>query len=352
MKSPEKYAEPLALEIQNKSIGSRRRVAADFWGDGTGALFRVASVDETALAASDYITVTVRENDTDQGGVGYAEPGDLLTQLQADGSARAIGGGSTPAAFYAWEVTDRSRKNKTVTLKPVTATGATVTDVSASNLAAGDQFVRVGQPDAADLTSITDYGSETQVMAGIEALTKADGSTVHDLTMSGALGGTRYDAGGVAIDVEHIQAAMDEVKVNVGEGAYTWKKMHMAPETHAALINSRETDRRFFSVEDNKRGTRFFAYQHGNDTLECATSEWIPSKRIWILPEQKSGKKVLEFYGSDFEPVRIKNSDEFMLKPSGSGGHVNEVVSYLQGILLLICKHPKSIVGIHNFTNS
>jgi hypothetical protein len=146
-----------------------------------------------------------------------------------------------------------------------------------------------------------------------------------------------------------VQEAMDTVKVNVGQDQYRWAKMCMSPENHAKLINSRETDRRFNSVEDAKRGIRYFAYQHGNDSVEAYTSEFVSKKRIIGLPETKSGKKVMEYYGSDYKPIKLPGSGEFMLKPASGGGHVNTVVSYLHGILVYICKHPAAVWTIHNF---
>jgi len=169
--------------------------------------------------------------------------------------------------------------------------------------------------------------------------------------MSGATSGSKIDAGGNPIDVKHIQKMMDKVKVLVGQDRYRWKMLCMAPETHASLIESRETDRRFQTVEDNKRGIKFFAYVHGNDTLECYTSEYVPKPRIYCLPETKAGEKVLEFHGSDFETVKAQGMSDFHLKPSSSG-YLNTVVSYLQAIGVLICKHPASVGVIRNFTNT
>jgi hypothetical protein len=170
--------------------------------------------------------------------------------------------------------------------------------------------------------------------------------------MSGPTAGSREDAGANPIDVKWIQKCMDRTKVNVGQDRYRWKMMSMAPETQASLIESRETDRRFQTVEDNKRGVKYFAYVHGNDTLECYTTEYCPPKRIYILPETKAGEKVIEFHGSDFETVKGQGMDDFHLKPASGGGFQNTMVSYLQAIGVLIAKHPAAVGVIHNFTNS
>lgn len=345
-KSPAKYAEPLAIEIQSKTIAAKRRLAADLYGDGTGLVARVSSVaDDTAL---DQVVVTLNTANAFSGFVGFAEYGDLLVAHEADGTAATAP--TVTGTFAAWQVVDKDRAADTITLKPVDASGVALA-LTASNLANTDYFYRVGQPSIPDRTAIADYGSATEVMPGLESLASKDGRVIHGITMSGANGATVKDGGNVQLDVSMIQAAMDLVKVRVGQGAYSWKKLCMAPEAMAALIESRETDRRFNSVEDSTRGVRKFVYQHGNDALEVYTSEFIPKKRAFALPENKSSKgKVLEFHGTDFEAVKMGGMGEFHLKPSSNGGHERKVVTYMESLQTLICKHPAAIARIENFT--
>lgn len=347
-KSPEKYAEPLALEIDSKTSASKRRIAADLYGDGTGVIGTASSAADTT-GANGYVDVTLSTSDTARGHIGFFEYGDLLLPYNSNGTADNP---TVTGTFYAWRVDTKNRDTNVVRLSAVNAAG-TVLALTASSIDSGDVFYRVGQPTIPDLTaSITDYGTATEVIAGMESLTANDGRTIHSIVMSGANAGTRTDAGGNAIDVKYIQKCLDSTKVAVGQDRYKYKMMSMSPETHASLIESRETDRRFQTVEDNKRGIKYFAYVHGNDTVETYTSEYCPQKRIYMLPEAKSSEKVIEFWGSDFEPVRAQGGDEFHLKPGSSGGHVNTVVSYLQSIGLILCKHPASIGVIHNFTNA
>ncbi len=351
LSSPEKYAEPLALEIQNKTIGSRRRTAADWYGDGTGVVGTAAAgVDDSLInTAGKYrIVVTLNEGSSARGGIGLFEFGDLLLCRQSDGTARTPAAGS---GFAAYRVYKKNRKAGTVTLQLVTSAGALATGYTSSGVAAGDLFYRNGQPTMPDLSSTVtaDYGGLTEVPAGLETLTNDDGRLVHGITMEGATGGTVLDADGDPLDARMVQEAMDTVKVNVGQDQYRWAKMCMAPENHAKLINSRETDKRFIEVSDNKRGIRYFAYIHGNDTVEAYSSEFVSKQRILGIPEMKSGgKKVLEYYGSDYKPVKV-GGQEFHLKPSADGGHTANVVSYLHGIMVYICKHPASVWTIKNF---
>lgn len=352
LSSPEKYAEPLALEIQNKTTGSRRRIAADFYGDGTGVVGTAVSVSDSEINTSGKyrVTVTLSDSDTARGGVGMFEFGDLLLCKQAAGTARTPTGGSN---FAAYRVKLKNRKLNKVTLELVDSSGALVSGYTASGIVDGDLFYRIGQPTIPDLSSTVsaDYGTLTEVFAGLETLAASDGRLIHGMTMEGALAGTEVDAGTDALDANMIQEALDTVKVNVGADEYKWAKMCMAPENHAKLINSRETDRRFTQVTDNKRGIKYFAYIHENDEVAAYTSEFVSKKRIWGLPENQDGKKkVFEYYGSDYKPIKMPGSGEFHLKPASGGSYVNMVQSFLHGILVLVCKHPAAVWKIRNFT--
>jgi len=351
-KSPEKYAEPLALEIDSKASAAKRRIAADLYGDGSGVIATVASAAVTSPASAQLVFSLSTANAA-RGHAGMAEFGDILMLKAADGTASALNTSlATEPAF--WKVINRDRLNATVTLEGLDSNLAPVAAISSISTqpTAGDVFYRYGQPTVADLSSISDYGTATEVMAGLESLVAADGRVVHGITMSGATAGTRYDAAGNPLDVKHIQRVMSQAKVRVGQDRYKWKMMSMAPESLDALIESRETDRRFITKEDGARGVKVFSYIHQNDELECYTSEFCLPKRVYILPETKASEKVLEFHGSDFETVKAQGMGDFHLKPASGGGHVNNVISYLQSIGVLICKHPASVAVIENFTNA
>ncbi len=345
-RSPEKYAEPLAIELDSKASAAKRRLAADLYGDGTGV---VGTIDSQTVV-SNRAEVTLKTGSDERGHVGFFEYEDKLVHKAANGGAGTSVTVSSGTFSY-WRVKLKDRENGKVTLQAVNTSGADV-NVSSWTPTSGEVFYRSGQPTIPNLSSISDYGTCTEVIAGLESLCADDGRAIHGITMSGAYAGTRRDCAGNPIDVKDIQKVMSQVKLAVGQDRYKWKMMSMAPETLDALIESRETDRRFNTMEDATRGTKKFMYQHQNDSLECYTTEYCPPKRIFILPEAKSGDKVLEFHGSDFETVKGQGMSDFNLKPSSSGGYVNTMVSYLQAIGVLICKHPASVAVIEDFTNS
>lgn len=353
--SPEKYGEPIKVEMDSKLSASKRRLAADFHADGTGVLGTV----QAATAGVSTVTVVLDSSDTARGHVGLFEYGQKVVakaQDSTDGAAVA-----TTGTLSHFVVVQKNRDGQELTLQAVNTAGNNTALTTPP--AAGEVLYRKAQADVGDIPNLTgtvipglpdpisDYGTATQVMAGLPSLVAADGRTIHGMKMEGAIASSELNAGGNPIDVRHIQRAMSQVKVKVGQDQYSWKMMVQAPETLDALIESRETDRRFMSMEDGARGTKKFIYQHQNDSLECYTSEYCQPKRIYILPESKAGQKVLEFHGSDFKTVKAPGGGDFHLKPSASG-FVATVVSYMQAIGVVICKHPASVAVIRNFSNS
>ena len=348
-KSPAKYAEPLAIEIQSKAIAAKRQIALSLFGDGTGVMATCTAVDDTNIAAGN-ITVTLSVATAIRGFIGNLEYGDLLLAKASNAAAVSPSGG-TGANFYAYRVLSKDRTAGTAVLELVSSAGALTPNYAASNIVNGTLLYRVGQPTIADLTgAIADYGSITEVMAGLESLTASDGRVIHGITMSGASAGSRLSGAGAALDAEMLRKLMDQVKIRVGQGKYRWNKVIGAPEAIGTFIDSRETDRRFQSIDDVARGCKKFVYVHGEDTLELFSSEFCPIQRMFALPVAKSGPdKVMELHMSDFEAVKAQGASEFMLKPSSSGGHERKMVNYMEAVMTLICKHPAAVAVLHNF---
>lgn len=336
-KSPEKYAEPLAAEIQSKAIASRRRVAADFYGDGTGVIGTVASATAlTPAAVGGQTTITL--NESARGHVGFFEFNDLLIAKELDGTDSAT------AITSVFRVVSKDRDASQVVLELVSGTAAAPS--------AAELLYRSGQPTIPNLSgAVADFGTVTEVIAGLESLTADDGRVIHGITMSGATAGSRFDASGDPIDVKFIEKVMNKTKIAVGESAYSWNMAMVAPETHSAFIEGRETDRRFHTLQDNARGLTQFAYQHRKDQIALEASEYVPQNRMYIMPEAQQGAKVLEYHGTDFETVKAQGMSDFHLKPGATGGHVNNIVSYLTSYGVLICKHPAAMAVIENFSN-
>lgn len=353
-KSPEKYGEPLAIEIASKTSASKRRLAADLYGDGTGVMGTVASTALTSTP-SNQLKFQLSTLNVARGHVGFFEPDDLLVLKSVTGGTSAL---TTNLATQpaVWQVVERIPETQQVTLLGLSAALVPVATMTVVTLqpTAGDVFYRIGQGTIPDLTSnatVGDYGVTSEVIAGLDSLTANDSRLIHGITMSGSNAGTHFDAAGNPLDVQHIQKVMSKVKTIVGQDRYNWKMMIMNPSSYDSLVESRETDRRFNTIDDVTRGAKKIVYQHQNDSLECYTSEFCQPKRIYILPEAKAGEKVIEFHGTDFESVKGEDMSSFRLK-AGASGYVNTMQSFLSAMGVIICKHPASIAVIENFTNS
>lgn len=342
----------LEFEINSKAISSKRRLAAFWYLDGTGVLGQLPAASVALSSpASDQVIFTLESSNTARGHIGAFEFGDILILRASGGSASALDTNLGTEPIY-WKVISKDRANNKVTLQGLSSTFASAGTISSitTQPTAGDVFYMYDQPTIPNLgAAISDYGTITEALAGLESLVADDGRVIHGITMSGASAGSRYDAGGDPLDVRHIQAAMDSAKVKVGQGMYSWNMMCMAPEAAAALIESRETDRRFNSVEDGSRGTRKFIYQHYNDAIEVYTSEYCPFKRIYIAPENRGTKqKVFQAWGGDFKAVEI-DGKKIHLKPGASGNYVNNMVSFMECVAVWICSHPASTAVVHNY---
>lgn len=365
--SPAKYAEPLAVELSSKPLAAKRLLAASVFGDGTGVVCEVASTGAATLSAAGDVVVTVSVATGARGHLGFCEIDDLLIPAVTAGtlvaptgagmSGLTLGqnaGGAFSNSAVAYRVIRVNRKLRQVTLRLVNqatlAAAPSPTGIS-HNLAAGDLFYRVGQPTIPDLSgAVADYGSITEAFLGMESLISDDGRIVHGITMSGVTGSTVVDCGGGIIDVPFIHEALDEVKINVGRDVYKWSKLMLAPEATRVLIEGRETDRRFNSVEDNKRGVRVFAYVHESDTVEVRSSEFVPFARGYILPEGGPQGKVFEFYSTDWKAAKApQGGGQFMFAPFSAGGYSRDFVGYMCMRGTLINQHPKACVKLTNF---
>lgn len=352
-KSPEKYAEPLAIEISSKSVAAKRRLSADLHGDGTGVIGEIPNPAVNSVV-NNRLVVTLSSTDTCRGHIGWFEFGDLVVFKTPAGAAHvAASAGGNDVTYFKVIAKDRLTNKVTLAGYKADNTAAAITGVG--TIVATDVIYRKGQPTVADLTAIstTDYNTLTEVMAGLESLLAADSRVIHGITMEGATAGTVFDCGANPLDSSHIQKGMSLVKTIAGRGNYSWDQLDMAPECYDSMIESRETDRRFMMANDITRGAKGIVFLHENDQLSVNCSEFVPKNRIRALPKSKASKgKVLELFGSDFEVVKpAGQGSEFMLLPaSGGAGHSRMIRSYLFGVFALACKHPASCLTLRNFT--
>lgn len=342
--TPQKYAELWAEQAAASLDGSRRVMASEIYRDGTGALGHVLA---QATPAAGRITVQLENDRSAVNKLSYAgwfEADDIILPLDRDGSTASALAGATYL-----QVVEIDETANTVLFKGLDANFAEVAITTAP--AADEVLYRYGQQVFPDLDNVSDYGDVSTPLTGFEALCAADGRTVHGMVLEGALAGSQIDAAGASIDVSFIEKAMNKAKRRVGPSRYSWKSMRTSYQTRSALIESKETDRRFVSVKDNDRGSAEFNYIHGETQLRLATSEYCPEDAIWMLPEvRSSGEKVLEYVGDEMKVVKYGNMADFHLKIA-NGEYADTVQQFMRGVNLLLCKHPASVASVVGFTN-
>jgi hypothetical protein len=347
-----KYLEPLAHEIQNKGIVQKRLLSASFHLDGTGVLGEMANADSVNYTteqdgAAYGLTMTLKNTDTAKGGVRYFEYGDRVKLAEADGTA------SASFSLATLIVEDIDRENNTISVAAITTSTGVALDISGYTTAADEMFYRLDSTvldtGASTLTDGTDeWNAVSETMCGLETLTENDGRKIHGLTLSGVYKGEHYDASAAAIDISHIQKAMDRIKTRNGP-SFKYRQVLVAPETLSAFIESQEADRRLVANSDKERGFSGFCFVHGNDKLELASSEFCGDKRMWAIPEGAGG--VLELHGKDFKEISVGGGSEYLKPSSTAGRYESTVQKFMMGYMTLICKRPGAILKIHNFEN-
>jgi hypothetical protein len=346
-----RYGEPLAEEINAKTIAMSRELAKSLPQDGTGIIGEVSSVSD----GGSYAIITLRSGNTARGFVGYFEPGDrVVIANPANGAARNY---DTDVAPAYWEVKEIDRDNNIVQLQPKNSSHADVAFHSGHTVADGDSIYRLGIHSDGGLIAkdsivvgTTDLASVSSMWCGLEAYAGviAAGQKVNGITLNGVIKASAKDAGGSPLDVQHFQQLMSKIRIAVGAGRYKYDSAFMSYENLDKLVESREVDRRFNSIQDNKRGVAELGYVAGKDTLIFKPDEFVSHKRIYVLPKAD----VVQFFGSDFEFVKPDGGQKFFLanSTSSSGGHTRKIRAYMEGSGAINCIHPAAIGVIHNFT--
>jgi len=141
---------------------------------------------------------------------------------------------------------------------------------------------------------------------------------------------------------------LSELKRKAGKGRYSYDSAFMADEAYDSIVESRETDRRFHSIEDSDRGTKGVGYVHGRDRVEFIPDEFCHAQRIWVLP---TGKDALCYLGKDAKQVAPNGSDPMRLSVSSAGYGRNMETNFEQAGVL-ISKHPRALGVIEDFTTT
>ena len=355
------YAKPLATELDSKQIAFARLKCIELQGDGTGIHGVVSSVSYSG----DEISIVLDDSSANAGRswVRWFQEGDLFKIRSNSGTDRDIAGTVASAAGYYTpdylKVVNIDESLSKVVFNAYTAADKQITSVgpdinegapdTLNAIAANDVLQRYGTS-AVDVSSpiTAEMSTLSEVMVGLEMLLAAGGELVHGVKREGALKGTRRDLGGVAIDSKHFQQILSRLKVNAGKGRYSYNSAFMSDLTYDALVEARETDRRFHSIEDTDRGVKGIGYVHGKDRVEFVPDEFVHGQRIWLLP---TGKDALCYVGKDPQQVKPNGSDPFHLTKVDSGsGYGRDMQTFFEQTGVLLSKHPAACGVLENFT--
>lgn len=346
MQDFDSYGKPLVEELDLKSIALSRVLSASVYQDGTGVVSQ--AVDAGTVSGGTNV-FNVSGVDTAKGSIGFLEEGDIVTTINPDGTTATPTLSAGTYSHYIISSIDRDASTVTLSAK-TTAGGALV--VTATGVTAGDYIVRgkladLTGEDISALSTTVDYNSSSLSLVGLDSLTQNDNRLVNNINLTGNAGGSRQDESGNPIDSQAFQKVLSKLMRRAGKGRYTYDQALMSWETYDSLIESRETDRRFMSIEDNKKGVRGMAYVHGKNSVMFDPDEFCPAKRIYLIPN----KGALQFHGTDFDFVSPNGNDKFHLRPTGtSGGYDRVVQSFMEGSGALITPHAAALGCIHNFT--
>jgi hypothetical protein len=339
------YADPLTEELDAKAIASARVMSAQTMGDGSGV---IGVIEGTPSTSATLITVVLDTTNAAAGRshIGWFMEGDKVKFASTAGAAQDAANTGADGAYY--QVESVNADTDTITLSWRTSAGVALTDITgAGTLSDGDYIYRFGTTPNDYSGAVSDYGTASECIVGLESLAADDGRVVNGLTMSGTLAGSWKDASGAAIDPSHFQSALSKAKRRAGKGRYKYKQAFMFDTVYDALVEANETDRRFQVGDPGNRGFKSLGYQHQQDFVEFVTDEFVSKKRIWILPESK---EVLEFHGKDFEVVEVNKGQKFHMGINGDGLNTRTVKSYMEGSAVVVCKHPAAIIAIENFS--
>lgn len=300
-----KYADQLAIELEDKKNYAARRLGADFHLDGTGVMGTVGSIVDTT-GADGSVLVSLSVLVSARGHVNVFEFGDLLLAKQAAGAARSP---TVVGTFYGYEVIDVIRESDQVRLAPIDVDGARLS-LTASNLVAGDVFYRIGQVTIPDLTAaLGDLASVTESLVGLESLVSADGRLVNGTTMSGVTRSIVLDKSGETADVRHLMTLIDALENRNGRSSgYRWNKVLCANEYVSTQADTWRQDRRFQSSSDRTLGGASLKFEHGKYSMDFYTSEFARKDRQWVIPEGgPAGKSPVAVHFSPFKASKDPN---------------------------------------------
>jgi len=339
------YARPLAHEMEAKGYAAARMLSGACVGDGSGAIGLIGAIDAVDTANVLYITLDTTSSTNGRSHIGWFQVGDIIKFATAAGAAHELVA-TTGNADTAMVVSVDVENNKIGISKDPSDAYELAEDGA---VVVGDYIYRSGiTPNDLSAISTNDYNTLSEALVGLESLISNDGRKVNGVTMSGAASGSRKNLNGALLNSKDFQSLMSLIKRNTG-GKYKYSKAFMHDQVLDAMVELANADKQFFNVVDFTTGARKIGHQHGKDFLEFIPDEFVPKKRVVVLPDDKG---VLEFIGRDFEQVKIGGQGEFLKGGSTAGRYAKQGQKFMSASGCLVAKHPAGCGLLENFVIS
>lgn len=340
------YAKPLAHEMEAKGYAAARMLSGACLGDGSGAIGLISAIDATDTANVIYITLDTTSSTNSRSHIGWFQVGDIIKFASAAGAAHALVDAAAGAPDTAMVVSVDVENNKIGISKDPGDSSELAEDGA---VVVGDYIYRTGiTPNDLSAISTNDYNTLSEAFVGLDSLIANDGRKVNGVTMSGAAAGSRKDLNGALLNSKDFQSLMSLIKRNTG-GKYKYSKAFMHDQVLDAMVELANADKQFFNVVDFTTGARKIGHQHGKDFLEFVADEFIPKKRVVVLPDDKG---CVEFIGRDFEQVKIGGQGEFLKGGSTAGRYAKQGQKFMSASGCLVSKHPASLGILEDFVIS
>lgn len=354
--------EYVQMVINAKKEVLKHKMLVDFFGDGTGVVATVASIDATAIASG--LISVVFDSVNARGSVNwfrlrasyvFATPAGALTT-----AATAVPA-NVPVDHYCAESIDTSTNTVVFSLRNASnekiTTAATVTIAADDVVYSGDaRAVSAGLCQLPDLTAYVNGTTECETMSahllGLGGLVSADGRKIGGLARSG-IHASIVDATGGVITPSKLSGLLTKINRRwQGMSMFKWENFIISPEMLDALITASMSDRRLIGDASGvpaSYGATKFGFKESISSRETpwefTKSLFIPGDTVYLLPNG-GDVKALSFPFSDMERI-FKGSEEGGFLPVISGGsYVAAKVQFSKMYWSLFSKCPAALAAL------
>ena len=350
--------------LMDQTINWNHKIMADIFGDGSGVLATVASIDVTSLAAAGKVVITINNAYSVRGATSLLRIGTSVIGVAPDGTVRTTLTGSPTTTYDSLEIDDIDVVAGTVTVLVTDATRALVTGATGINIGSGD-YIYFGTVATAtqsiipDLSgSVTEWDLLTDHIIGLKGHTANDGRIVQGLPCSGRTAAQVQDWGNATLTPNLINAMFRRLGSRwSGYNVYKWNKVLLAAVSHEFIINNTMADRRITASNTAFYGATEIQHWEGQSgatrPFEYIKSIFCPPGDIYILPEAAEGMKALTFAYEDpqdvFEGTEQAGTIPGFLPKPNNNKYDAAVVKYEEQRLALYSKNRGIMARGQNF---